>query len=429
MDTYYVNLNSASCTDLFPGNTNTNFRVQLPNPIVTRGSRCALSEIAFSSDILNLPPDNFISLGNQSTVKDKVEIDITANQGLGAKIKDAFKPYGLLEYKDDRYMLTLPKNITFKCTDKITRIIGKVDESYSKGTHKIISFTPRREIFTMTNAELYTRLHTTPDMNLAVRFNEDGYKFIIDKGRTLEEVLGDFNIKFASVYNFRFKPLTLILSVNISEDLMKALGFKFSDDGKYVIDYNFTNSESITFLEAEVMVAKYSMPSINYNAEKQAFMIFRELLKEKKDICEPSINSDSARVKLIIRPNGLVKMSESLSLFLGFGGVTEFTSSTEAKTGICLNYRSNTLFVHCSIVSHSVVSNVYSKILRVIPLERRDSSSMIYKSFIDPQFFRVDRDTVENVHVSLRTELGEYLHLNDSSISTWVTLAFQNGYH
>ena len=49
---------------------------------------------------------------------------------------------------------------------------------------------------------------------------------------------------------------------------------------------------------------------------------------------------------------------------------------------------------------------------------------MIHKTFLDKQYFSIDQDSVDSVHVSLLTEFGEKLHLNDSAISTWVTLVF-----
>jgi hypothetical protein len=430
--TYQIYLNSASSTDIYPENTNSSFRVQLPRSIDTKGYKCALSEICFTSDILSLPSDNSLSVSSTKVMEEKaVEISFHADSGLESRIKQAFAEYGPLEYFKDRYQVTLPNNVNVEGCSKFNRLIGTVVNKITTGNYTVHEFSPTQRLTELSDHELYTLMYYKYGNNYHAKAGALPWRTMsITKSKSfktfLDELADTVNTnkqRFVYFTNGVFHANPNIELLTMSAELRSVLGFQLDVNAR-IVEKSFNSTDTVKFNTMEKIQVSYSLPSIKYTSEKHVFDTLTEALKDSTQ-CVPEFNSLTSKITLKLSPDTLVKLTESLSYFLGFGGSLSLTETTEARTPISINYRCNTLFVNCSIVSHSIVSHVYNRILRVIPLEQTVNSSMIYRSYVDQQFFSVDQDTVDSVHVSLLTEYGERLHLNDSNLASWITLTFK----
>jgi hypothetical protein len=124
---FQIYLNSASSTDFYPDNSNTSFRVQLPSTVNTKGGKVALSEICFTSDILSLPSDNFISISSIiQDVNDIAKIDVNCDNKLENRLSDAFNKHGTLVYKENKYMAILVKNTNLTVSSKLKMLLGNI---------------------------------------------------------------------------------------------------------------------------------------------------------------------------------------------------------------------------------------------------------------------------------------------------------------
>jgi len=121
---YQVYLNSASSADVYPDNTNTSFRVQLPVSLDTRGYKCALSEICFVNDVLSVPESNYISTTKVRETTTTVGVDCRADDDLEARVIGAFD--GKLRYEDNGYLATFEEPTRVVLNSKLEGILGKV---------------------------------------------------------------------------------------------------------------------------------------------------------------------------------------------------------------------------------------------------------------------------------------------------------------
>jgi len=405
---YQVYLNSASSTDVYPDNTNTSFRVQLPVSLDTRGYKCALSEICFVNDVLSVPESNYISTTKVRETTKSVGVDCRADDDLEARVIGAFD--GKLHYEDNGYFATFEEPTRVVLNSKLEGILGKVVSTLDR----VIYFDKMPRVSESTGEKNY----------LKMRWHH--YHHLWYRIPTQKEVYIDFEVPLSRALpvkfeNGRYIPLPDIKNYELSENLIKFFEFFPNENGDFDIVVDEVE-ENLTLISVITTEKTFSMPSIKYVSDRHVFRALEATLVGAP--CSAHFDEITSRISLVLEPGVELKMSESLALFLGFGLKTSFAETTKAKTPVSINYRSNTVFVKCSIVSHSIVSHVLSRNLRVFPLENSEKSTMIHKTFLDKQYFSIDQDSVDSVHVSLLTELGEKLHLNDSAISTWVTLVF-----
>ena len=243
----------------------------------------------------------------------------------------------------------------------------------------------------------------------------------LEDNQTLRQAMGEFG----DIIQFNgqsYVPGSQI-GFRLSESLEKLLAFKWTARGYVTMDLE--SVERVKIFKKTDFHVKTSLPVIKYTDDQHVFKIVKESLHGFKDLLKVAYDSLTAKIGFTIEEGFTLTISDSISYFLGFAGKTVFSGLATARVPICINYRSNTLFVNCSIVTHSIVSHVHARILRVIPLEYNNPDSQIYKCFTDEQYFSVDSDFVETVHVTLLTEFGEKLPLRDSSLATWITLLFK----
>jgi len=128
----------------------------------------------------------------------------------------------------------------------------------------------------------------------------------------------------------------------------------------------------------------------------------------------------------LIKPKGrtAIELDENIGLLLGYGGKTELQGLCRSPVPINLHYRTNTIYVHFSIVAPSIVGDTYNRILRVIPIHSM-GKNMLYKAFTAKQYHHLDTDRVTSITIRLLTERGELLPLLGSATSTWLTLEFE----
>src|SRR6266478_6184573 len=394
---YQVYLNSASSTDVYPENTNSSFRVQLPKQLDTKGYKCALGEICFVNDVLSVPDTNFITTTNVEKVRDVLRVDCTSDENLEKRILEAFD--GKLRYSENRYVAVFDQPTTVTLGPKLEWILGTV-ESVSGTT---VEFSKKWKITSSDPERNYLMMRWTHYDHLWYRLPGE-IAVYIDYEVPLSQVMP------VTFKNGRYYPLPELEKYELSENLEKF--FAFHEDH---------TEEDVVLVRDMRREKTASIPSIKYDSDEHVFKALEAALVGVD--CKAEFDQITSRITLVLDPGVELRMSESLALFLGFGTQTHFAGTTTAKTPVSINYRSNTIFVKCSIVAHSIVSHVLSRNLRVFPLEN-SQSTMIHKTFLDKQYFSIDQDAVDSVHVSLLTEFGEKLFLNDSTISTWLTLHF-----
>ncbi len=82
---------------------------------------------------------------------------------------------------------------------------------------------------------------------------------------------------------------------------------------------------------------------------------------------------------------------------------------TEVVAEKCINtaYGNQTLFVYCDAADFSVVGDAVSQILRTVPIKANSAFQMVVEKFDAPHYVPVIRNYIENIQVSIESDLGD----------------------